>query len=224
MAFEGESDRALVARVSYGETAAFETLHSRYYSRIYRLAYLQTNNHADAEDIAAETFCRAFQRIGQFSFRQCESIYPWLHRIAVNLCVDLCRERTAHATVSLDQPLIDGVSSFLERLEATQPSPDELLMQSEVQDLVRAAVASLSEDQRDVITYRFLGDLSLKEIADAMQRSEGAVKSLLHRAMESLRKELLDRLSKAGRAQGIRRSEGKQDVRGNSFGIHRRTE
>ncbi len=224
MPYEGESDRALVARIMYGETAAFDALHHRYYARIYRLAYLQTNNQADAEDIAAETFCRAYQRIGQFGFRQCESIYPWLHRIAVNLCVDLCRERAAHGTVSLDQPLVEGVRSFLERLESTEPSPDELLQREEVQDLVRASIAALSEDQRDVVIFRFLADLSIKEIAEAMQRNEGAVKSLLHRAMESLRKELVVRLSKADRIDGLRRSEVTKDVRRDSFGVHRRTE
>ncbi len=224
MPFEGESDRALVARVSSGQTEAFDTLHRRYYAKIYRLAYLQTNNRTDAEDIAAETFCRAFQRIGQFGFRQCESIYPWLHRIAVNLAVDLCRDRSAHSTFSLNQPLIDGVRSYLERLESMEPSPEELLMQEEVQKMVRAAIASLSEDQRDVITYRFIGEMPLLEIAEAMQRTEGAVKSLLHRAMESLRKILVDKLEESGRAHIVRRAEDTENVRGDSFGVHRRTE
>lgn len=224
MPYEGESDRELVARVVSGETAAFDTLHHRYYARIYRLAYLQTNNQADAEDIAAETFCRAYERLGQFGFRQCQSIYPWLHRIAVNLCVDQCRDRAAHATVSLDAPLIDGVRSFLERLESTQPSPDELLQREEVRQMVRDSILSLSEDQREAIVYRFLADMSILEIAQAMERNEGAVKSLLHRATLALRKDLEQRLANADRVAGLGRSEGTKDVRGDSVGIHRRTE
>lgn len=224
MPYEGESDRDLVTRVLSGEADAFNTLHHRYYSRIYRLAYLQTNNHADAEDVAAETFVRAFERIGQFGFRQCQSIYPWLHRIAANLCVDLCRDRAAHATVSLDAPLIEGMRSFLDRLESMQPDPGELLRRSEVREIVRDSILSLSEDQREAVVYRFLGDMSILEIAQAMERNEGAIKSLLHRAMVALRKDLEVRLADADRIGGLRRSEGTKDVRGDSIGIHRRTE
>ncbi len=223
MPYEGESDRELVARTLSGDTTGFDTLHRRYYARIYRLAYLHTNNQADAEDVAAETFCRAFQRLGEFGFR-CESLWPWLHRIAVNLSIDVTRERAAHATVSLDQPLIEGMRSFLETLESFQPTPDELLRRREVQDLVRDAIAALLEDQRDAIVFRFLGDMSLLEIADEMQRTEGAVKSLLHRGMIALRKEIEDRLSKAEQIGGLGRMEETKDVRGDTIGIHRRIE
>lgn len=222
MPYEGESDRELVARVLSGATSAFNTLHRRYYARIYRLAYSQTNNRDDAEDIAAETFCRAFQRLSEFGFRS-ESLWPWLHRIAVNLSVDLARDRAAHPMMSLDQPLIEGMRSFLESLESFQPTPDELLQRAEVQEMVRASIASLVEDQRDAIVFRFLGDMTLLEIADEMQRTEGAVKALLHRGLIALRKEIDGRLSKAERIDGLR-TEGTKDVRGDSIGIHRRIE
>jgi len=224
MPYESESDRALVARTVSGDRAAFETLHRRYYQAIYRLAYMQASNHADAEDIASETFCRAYHRIGHFGFRQCDSLYPWLHRIAVNLCVDLCRDRIAHSAVSLDTPTIEGARSILESLESVEPRPEEILERMEVQELVRQAISALVEDQRDAVVYRFLADMTINEIAGAMQRSEGAVKSLLHRAMIALRKEVLDRLGKIGRTDVIGRSEEKTDVRGDSVRVHRRIE
>ena len=224
MPFEGESDRELVARFVAGDATAFDTLHKRYYGRIYRLAYLQTSNGDDAEDIAAETLYRAFLHLHQFKFACGESIYPWLHRIAVNLSIDLCRDRSSRQIISLDLEAAERIRIFLERIKDVRPPPEELLERADVQTLVRSAIAALSDDQRDVIVHRFLGELSLKETAEAMRRSEGAVKSLLHRAVISLRKEILERASEAERIQLLGRKEESTDVRGDSIRIHRRTD
>lgn len=224
MPYEGESDRELVARFIAGDSAAFDALHGRYYAKIYRLAYLQTNNGDDAEDIAAQTFERALQHLHRLDFSGGDSIYPWLYRVAVNLSVDLCRDKSSRQTVSLAAEALQGVRTFLDRIEDTKPSPEELLERSEVQMLVRSAIASLSDDQRDVITHRFLGELSLKETAEAMHRSESAIKSLLHRGFVSLRKEILKRVSEDERIQLLGREQESTDVRGDSIRIHRRTD
>src|SRR5207249_2189863 len=105
---------------------------------------------------------------------------PWLHRIAHNLLVDQARGRPPGGTVSLDAPTSDELSTFLEQLPDTSPSPQELVERHEVQELVRQAIHRLPTDQADAVTYRFLADLSIREIARALNRSEGAVKSLLH--------------------------------------------
>ena len=224
MPSEGESDRQLVGRFVAGDVAAFTVLHKRYYAKIYRLAYLQTNNADDAEDIASETFCRAFQRLKQVAFTAGDTIYPWLHRIAVNLSIDLCRDKSAHQIISLDAETASGLTHLVERIEDTKPSPFELVQRHEVQDLVRSAIAGLIQDHRDVITYRFLGDLSLKETAEQMRRSEQAIKSLLHRAMVSLRKEILKRVSASERMQLLGRGGQGTNVRGDAVRIHKRVD
>ena len=222
MPYEAENDRELVSRFIAGDNAAFETLHRRYYARIYRLAYLQTNNADDAEDIASETFCRAFQRVKQYRFESGNSVYPWLYRITANLCVDLCRDKSSRQVISLDAETAEGVRTFLERIEDTKPSPYELVERHEVQQLVRSALANLVRDQQEVIIHRFSSELSLKEIAQAMHKSEGAAKSLLYRGLASLRAEVLKRLSDAERLQMLG---GKEEthVRGDSIRIHGRT-
>jgi len=192
MPFE-ESDKALVERLKAGDAIAFGTLHRRYYPKIYRLALLKTNHPDDAADIASETFCRALEALNQrpYEFRRCDSLYPWLHRIASNLIIDRARSRPPGGEVSLDASIADEVGSFLECLPDTGPSPQELVERKEVQALVRQAITRLPADQGEAIMYRFLGDLSIKEIARALDRSEGAVKSLLHRALVSLRQGML---------------------------------
>ncbi len=225
MPYEGESDRELAVRFIAGDVEAFTALHRRYYARIYRLAYLQTNNADDAEDIASETFCRAFQRLRQVTFQRGDSVYPWLHRIATNLCIDLCRDRSAHQMIPLDAESATGLRSLIDTLDSEKPSPFELLQKQEVMATVRSAIASLVPDQRDAIVYRFLGDLSLKETGEAMNRSEGATKSLLHRGLQSLRKEILRRVDASERMQLLGRGGESANVRRQQdIGIQRRTD
>jgi len=124
--------------------------------------------------------------------------------------------------VSLDAQTADGVRTFLESIEDTKPTPYELVEKQEVQQLIRSAIANLAVDQQEVIIHRFSGEMSYKEIAQAIHKSEGAAKSLLHRGLVSLRAEVLKRLLEGERLQMLG---GKEEthVRGASVRIHGRT-
>jgi RNA polymerase sigma-70 factor (ECF subfamily) len=185
-----DSDQTLVDRVKAGDVRAFETLHRRYYARIYRLAYLRLGNQEDAADVASDTFCNALRKLHSFQFRRSNSIYPWLHQIASNRIVDRVREQPSGGMLSLDAQAAEDVDSFLEYLPADGPSPQELVERSEVQEVVRDAINRLPADQARAVTLRFIGDLSIRDIARELDRSEGAVKSLLHRALLGMRQNL----------------------------------
>ncbi len=196
-----ESDVALVERVKAGDLRAFELLHRRYYPRIYRFAFLRLGHAEDASDIACNTFCRALNRLHTFQFRRTNSIYPWLHQIASNLVIDSVRERPSGGLLSLDAQAAEDVDSFLEFLPADGPSLQELVERAEVQEVVRQAMNQLPADQGRALAMRFLGDLSIREIAHAMDRSEGAIKSLLHRALDGMRSHLKSTVA-AARTEG----------------------
>lgn len=202
-AAEDATDAALVAAAQRGDVHAFGRLHARHYKRIYHLAYLKTSNTQDAEDVASETFIRALSSLGRFRFKDGQtSLYPWLHRIAVNLIVDGGRRRPAAGIVSLDAPVIAGMRALLDqRLPDQEPSPQEIVERHEVQQLVRTAIAALPPDQGDVLVYRFLGDLTPREIAPLLGRSELATKSLLHRATIALRGEIERRVDAVERLE-----------------------
>jgi RNA polymerase sigma-70 factor (ECF subfamily) len=185
-----DSDQTLVERVKAGDVRAFETLHRRYYPRIYRFAFLRLGNAEDAADVASNTFCSALRKLHTFQFRRSDSIYPWLHRIAGNLVVDLVRAQPSGGMLSLDAHAAEDLDSFLEYLPADGLSPQELVERTEVQEIVREAIGKLPAEQARAVDLRFLGDLSIREIAQALDRSEGAVKSLLHRALVALRQHL----------------------------------
>src|SRR5438067_164326 len=196
-----DSDRALVERVRNGDSTAVATLHRRYYRKLYRFAYLRTRSADDAADIASETFCRALQRLAGFEFRRGDSLYPWLHQIASNLIIDQSRARPAGGVLSLDAQLAQDLDSFLNCVPDEGPTPQDLLERKEVQETVCAAVEQLPADQARAITFRFFADLSIRDIAREMDRSEGAIKSLLHRGLEGLRDRLRDA---AGATMAIR--------------------
>ncbi len=197
------SDTDLIAAAQRGDVQAFGALHTRYYTRIYRLAYLKTSNAQDAEDVASETFVRALANLSRLRLSDGEaSLYPWLHKIALNLIVDGHRRRPPSGVVSLDAPAIAGIRALLESsLPGTGPTPHEVAERHEVQALVRAAIAALPEDQGDVLVYRFLGELSLREIAPLLGRSEAAAKSLLHRAVVAVRQEIERRVDAVERLE-----------------------
>ena len=205
-----DSDLTLVERVKAGDVRAFEMLHRRYYGRIYRYAYMRLASAEDAADVACATFVNALKALPGYQFRRATSLSPWLHRIASNQIVDVVRARPAGGMLSLDAQAAEDIDSFLEYLPADGPSPQELVERGEVQEVVRQAIQKLPDDQARAVTLRFLADLSIREIARELDRSEGAVKSLLHRALQNMRQHLKATVAAAHAQQavsGLTRSE-----------------
>ena len=200
------SDGDLILAAQRGDVSAFSALHTRHYKRVYHLAYLKTGNIQDAEDVASETFVRALANLNRFRMRdEITSFYPWLHRIAMNLIIDGGRQRPPSGIVSLDAPVIAGMRSLLDgALSDGRASPQEIAERHEVQAMVRSAIAALPADQGEVLIYRFLGDLSPREIAPLLKRSESATKSLLHRATLALKAEITRRLDAVDRLESHR--------------------
>ncbi|MFQ6131423.1 MAG: RNA polymerase sigma factor [Armatimonadota bacterium] len=220
----GPTDAELVARVAAGEGEALDLLHGRYYARLYRLAYVKLGGREDASDIASETFVRAVKHIAELHPLQTDSLYPWLHTVACNLVTDALRRKRLRPQLSLDDRCREEVAAYIDQAPNGRPRPDEVLERREVQAYVREAIADLPEAQGAAVLYRFVGEMSIREIAEEMGKSEGAVKSLLHRAMNGLRRALTGTPA----ARGLRRrqvvqpsSRGETDVGGDSVQVHR---
>jgi len=212
------TDPELIASVAGGDQDALDILHARYYLRLYKLAYVKLGHAEDAHDVASETFVRAIQHLGELHPLHTATLYPWLHAVASNLITDLLRRRRLRSHVSLDDQTRAEFARYLERIPNGRPLPDALLERKELQTIVREAIAALPDSQADAILARFVGELSIRDVAQQLNKSEGAVKSLLHRAMASLRQSLRERLRSAGRAAMVR---GEQDVSGPTLEIYR---
>jgi RNA polymerase sigma-70 factor, ECF subfamily len=173
-AAELEEERQLIL-TAQRDTAAFAALYERYVDQIHAYIYTLTRNRELADDVTAATFAKALEELPRFQWRGVP-YSAWLYRVAGNV---LARERRRPRWAELERDLA-----------ASTPDLADLAVAGESARAVRAAVAALPRDQRQVLLLRFGGDLRNREIAAIMQRSEGAVKLLSFRALTALRRQL----------------------------------
>ena len=171
---------ALVPGCQRGETAALERLYDLYADRLYRYLLLRVGNADTAADLTTELFLRVIQSIGAFRLNRDQpaaTVSAWLYRIAANLTAQHYRAQRRASWLGLDD---------FEAHAAAEPGPQALAEQREELAQLAQAVAGLNEEQRLVITGKFVETMSNAEIAAWLGKTEGAVKSLQHRALRSL--------------------------------------
>ena len=174
---ENKSESELISLASDGNAEAFGVLYERYIDQIYNYIYYRTSNGKDAEDICSRVFLRALKHIERYEDRG----YPfsaWLYRIAHNLVVNWYRDSERTEEISLVEqyppPTMDGTVE--ERLE--KKDEEKRLM---------AIINGLPDDRRELLILKHVEGLTNAEIGQIMDRTEGAIKALYHRTLESLR-------------------------------------
>jgi RNA polymerase sigma-70 factor, ECF subfamily len=179
-----ESDEALVARAKR-DRDAFGCLYDRYVEQVYQFIYRRVKDHTIAEDITARVFFRALEQLPRFEWRGIP-FGGWLMRIAANLIHDHTGDAQRH--VSLRDWTEDGTD-----IAAFDPPMEEQYAIRQAASVLWQAVATLPMAEHQVVIYRFARDMSVREIATSMGRTEGAVKQLLFRAVKRLRQRLQHR-------------------------------
>ncbi len=165
-----------------GDSSAFGVLYDRYQAMIYRFVMIKVGRREEAEDITHQVFLSAWQSVGTYRHKG----FPfssWLYRIARNQIIDHYRagaNRKGEVSIEKTDP-----ESFAAAVDYAGNVAAKIELET-----VRAAVARLKPDYQDVIILRFVEDMSLKESAVALGKSEGAVKLLQHRAVRELKKAL----------------------------------
>jgi RNA polymerase sigma-70 factor (ECF subfamily) len=172
-------EASLVRAAQGGDQAAFAEIVRHFQRPVYRVAYALTRNPSDADDLAQETFVRAYQAIGRF--RAGEPLYPWLSRITVNLTYSLFRQRKRRPETSIEPLLETG------RQWAGADDPAERAAESDQHERLAAAFAELSHEHQAVLTLRVVEGLSYDDIARALGVPPGTVMSRLSRARADLR-------------------------------------
>src|SRR5579859_1514097 len=185
-------EEVLVKHARQGDLQAYDELIKRYQERIYATVYHMTSNHEDANDLAQESFIKAFQALK--SFKGGSSFYTWLYRIAVNKTINFLKQRKNRIHMSLndldfntehDPDLVAFISDKTPRREASL---------SELQDKLNAALMKLSEPHRLVVVLHDVQGLSHEEIAKVMDCNIGTVRSRLFYARQQLQAWLSDYL------------------------------
>lgn len=189
---ENELDRALVERVQNGDKRAFDLLVRKYQHKVIGLVSRYVRSHAECEDIAQESFIRAWRAIG--SFRGDSAFYTWLYKIAVNTAKN-------HLVAMGRRPPTDDIDAedavFMVGAERMQDNatPEREMMRQEIEQSVFSTVQALPEELRTAITLREVDGLSYDEIAEAMGCPIGTVRSRIFRAREAIDEKLRPLLS-----------------------------
>jgi len=173
-----DEESALIQRARQGDTVACAALYDRHYDAVYRYCYYHVGDTALAQDVASEVFVRMVENLDTFDVRG-RPLLAWLYAIARNLVADTFRQRSQVAQLPLDKVLA-----------ASEDIPVHQVERRLVADRLAAALAHLTEEQRQVILFKFVLDHGNAEVARLMGKSEGAIKSLQHRALAALRRAL----------------------------------
>jgi RNA polymerase sigma-70 factor (ECF subfamily) len=179
------SDRELMGRLAKGDREALAPLMERHHRRLYRIALCYLRDPDDALDAVQEAFVKAFVHAPRWD--GAAEVAPWLTRIAVNQSIDSYRRRRRRRAA--EEPL-DADDGMPRPLAVDDPSPERRAMGREITERIGVALRGLPERQRAVFVLRHYEELSLEEIAQAMDMNLGTVKSALHRAVMRLRQRL----------------------------------
>ena len=187
---ENAEDVRLMRLVSAGETAAFEELVERHQRLVVGTVARMLGNNSDVEDIAQQVFVRVWRSAKRYVPRA--KFTTWLLKITRNLVFNELRRRSRHAQLPL---LAESDDTELPIKDERAIAPDAVLLEQELRDAVEAAIAQLPETQRMAVVLRRYDELSYEEIAEILDQSVPAVKSLLFRARTELRMRLSRYLS-----------------------------
>ena len=183
-------EREILERIRAGDINAVQELFEEHRTRIYRVCLLYTDSTDDAKDVLQETFLRAYKSVGHF--RGESSFTTWLTRIAINICLNLRRDRRGSETIEtdrLDQVQFDMPSGGFVG-HGNPSNPEEALGFRELRERIRELVDRLPPRERMAFVLKHFEELKIREISELMHISEGTVKSFLHRAVVTLRQEL----------------------------------
>jgi len=166
----------LIRRARAGDSQALTTLYDRYQLTIFTYLFYRIDDQAVAEELTSEVFVRMVEKIDSYQERG-QSILAWLYTIARNLRADYYRLADSTQLLPLDETLV-----------AAHDDPPQVVERHLAADCLRRALRYLTDEQQEVIVHKFVVSRSNAEVAVLLDRDEGAVKSLQHRALAALRR------------------------------------
>jgi len=172
-----QDEESLVRRAQKHDQEAFAQLYEEHFDRIYRYITLRIGDEMEAEDLTQQVFLNTLRSISSFKWKGIP-FSAWLFRIAHNQVVDYLRKRKRTAV-----PLDESLASSDDNLQLVAEHKLDI-------EQILSATRQLTQAQREVISLRFAGELSIAQVAEVMGKSQGAVKALQHSGIVALRKAL----------------------------------
>src|SRR5580658_2003310 len=189
MPVQPDPDAVLMLRVKRGDRAAFTQLVEKYKQPVMNFVYRSLRDEAEAEDLAQNVFLQVYK--SRARYQRTAKFSTWLFTIARNLCLNELRRRSRHPAESLEETHAENEDQPRQQFEdKSQVAPPEKLLQGELAGKIEEALAALPENQRTAILLCRQEELSYEEIAEVLDCSLSATKSLIHRGRETLKEKL----------------------------------
>ncbi len=184
---QGDSSQvsALVERAKAGDRDAFEKIIVLYQNEIFRLAFFRTRSRMDSEDLTQDIFLAAFKYLPQL--KDSDKFRPWLYRIAINRVRDFHRKKKFLAFFGVTEDREETEAADVETYK--RPGALDKVIRDEFWSHVRQLSKRFSKMEKEVFTLRFVDEMSLKEIAQTLDKSESAVKTHLYRAINKFKED-----------------------------------
>ena len=173
-------EKELLSKMADGDKEAFGQLYDFYAPRIFRFIRLKVKSQVLAEDLSSESFLRIWEYLQREGVKVEESFQALLYRISRNLIADFYKRKSSQE-VFID----DNFNNFFE----SQPAKDEIASKEEA-EYIHKALIDIKEEYQNVIIWYYIDELSVPEIAKMMNKAEGTIRVLIHRALKSLKKHL----------------------------------
>ena len=177
-------DNAVLEKAVQGDSEAFGLLYERYVTRIYNYIFYRIGSSYDAEDLTERVFIRALRHINRYNNRGLP-FSAWLYRIAHNLVANWYRDNSRRKEIPLDDGILTSHQSSF---------PEQEVLHSEERERLLQVIRTLPPDRQQLVILKFVDHLSNAEIGQIMGRTEGAIKSLYHRTLLTIRDELFSLL------------------------------
>mgnify|MGYP001595296756 CR=1 FL=1 len=175
-----DREKELLSQIASGDKEAFGQLYDFYAPKIFRFIRLKVGSQTLAEDLSSESFLRIWEYLREREKEVEESFQALLYKTARNLIIDYYKKKSSQEIL-----MDDDFREFLDQ----EPAKDEIAAK-EVADQIHKGLLRIKEEYQDVIIYYYLDDFSIAEIAKIMGKSQGAIRVLIHRGLESLKKHL----------------------------------
>lgn len=176
-----------IKQVKKGDQNAFSEIVEIFKNGVYQICFRLLGNRHEAEDVAQETFIRAYVNIR--TYNQNLKFSTWLFRIATNLCIDKIRKKKPDFYLDAELSGTDGLTMY-SQIPSDTVLPEKELESLELQEAVQGEILKLPEKYRSVIVLKYIEELSLNEISEILNLPLGTVKTRIHRGREALRQQL----------------------------------
>jgi RNA polymerase sigma-70 factor (ECF subfamily) len=185
MKYKEMNERAIVESAQQGDTEAFRMLFEQNRQRIFSLAYQYTKNAEDAEDILQETFIKTYNFLDKYQKEKDSGFSSWIYRIGINCSIDYLRRKKKTKHDFSDWDTVEKTYS-----DDNHSNPEHSARLEELSEKISVLVEMLSPRQRMVFILKHYQQLSIKEIAELLDCSEGSVKKQLFRAISAIKNPL----------------------------------